>query len=192
MREVELKGVVADPDATQRLLEAAGARLVFSGILRDRRYDFETGALTMRDEVVRVRSYVSESGSRTTLDWKGPTDGSSGYKVREELSTAVGDEAALAAILGKLGYVVTREIDRRIAQYESGGATIRLEFYPRMDTLVEVEGDPDSIDRAIEVMGMSRGEFTSESLASFVARFEKRTGVRAAISDRELGGSYHL
>jgi hypothetical protein len=33
---------------------------------------------------------------------------------------------------------------------------------------------------------MSRGEFTSERLASFVSRFEKRTGVRAAICDREL------
>jgi hypothetical protein len=35
---------------------------------------------------------------------------------------------------------------------------------------------------------MSRGQFTSERLTSFVSRFEKRTGVRAAICNRELTG----
>jgi hypothetical protein len=35
---------------------------------------------------------------------------------------------------------------------------------------------------------MARGEFTSERLPTFVSRFEKRTGVRAAICDRELSG----
>jgi hypothetical protein len=78
------------------------------------------------------------------------------------------------------------EIDRDIAQYELGAATIRFETYPRMDVLVEVEGEPDAIEKAIEALGMLRGEFTSERLPSFVSRFEKRTGVKAAVSDKEL------
>ena len=82
------------------------------------------------------------------------------------------------------------EIDREIAQYELGGATIRFESYPRMDVLVEVEGEPDSIEQAIEALGMSRGQFNSDRLANFVARFEQRTGVRAAICQRELDGDY--
>jgi hypothetical protein len=32
---------------------------------------------------------------------------------------------------------------------------------------------------------MARGEFTSERLASFVERFERKTGVKAAISAAE-------
>jgi hypothetical protein len=81
---------------------------------------------------------------------------------------------------------VVKEIDRRIVQYETEGAAVRFEFYPRMDTLVEVEGEPDAIERAIEALGMSRGEFTSDSLAAFVTRFERRTGVRAAVADSAL------
>lgn len=186
MREVELKAVVADPDASRRLLTAAGAKLTFEGALRDRRYDTEDGSLSARDEVVRVRTYSNSAGARTLLDWKGPSDTSTGYKIREEISTGISDERGLVKILEKLGYVVVKEIDRRIAQYEAAGAVIRFEFYPRMDALVEVEGDPDAIERAIAAMGMSRGEFTSDSLAAFVSWFERRTGVRAAVSDGEL------
>jgi hypothetical protein len=59
-----------------------------------------------------------------------------------------------------------------------------------MDVLVEVEGEPAAIESAIEALGLPRGTFTNERLASFVAGFEHRTGVRAAISDRELEGDY--
>jgi hypothetical protein len=104
----------------------------------------------------------------------------------------VQDFKGLSSILEKLGYVVTREVDRQIMQYRLGGATIRFEVYPRMDTLVEVEGEPPVIEEAIAALGMLRGEFTTERLAAFVGRFEQRTGVRAAISDRELMGDYEL
>jgi hypothetical protein len=55
-----------------------------------------------------------------------------------------------------------------------------------MDVLVEVEGEPEAIEQAIEALGMARGEFTSERLPSFVSRFERRTGVRAALCSQEL------
>lgn len=190
MREVELKAVVADTESAERILAGAGAKLTFQGTMKDRRYDTVAGELLGRDEVMRVRTYAGGSGSRTVLDWKGPADTQSGYKVREEISIDVSDESALGMMLDKLGYAVVKEIDRRISQYELAGATIRFEVYPRMDILVEVEGDPDAIERAIGALQRSRGEFTSEPLAAFVDRFERRTGVRAAVSERELAGDY--
>ena len=186
MREVEVKAVVSDAEAKQRLAVQAGARLMFEGHLRDRRYDTTDGSLLKKDEVVRVRSYVSRASTEVFLDWKGATDTSSGYKVREEVSTGITDEKALATMLDRLGFSTVREIDRRIVQYELGQTTIRFEFYPRMDDLVEIEGDPEAIERAIEALGMSRGEFTSEALGAFVERFQRRTGVKAAISDGDL------
>jgi hypothetical protein len=61
-----------------------------------------------------------------------------------------------------------------------------------MDVLVEVEGEPDSIESAIEALDMARGLFCSDRLTSFVGRFEQRTGVRAALCARELAGDYGL
>ncbi|HEV7595122.1 MAG TPA: class IV adenylate cyclase [Gemmatimonadaceae bacterium] len=188
MLEVELKAVITDLAETRKRVEKAGARLTYEGRLVDRRYDIESRELADRDEVLRVRRYESGGSAKTYLDWKGRTETQGPYKIREEISTLVDDFAATEQILDKVGFIVTMEIDRDIAQYELGAATIRFETYPRMDVLVEVEGTPDAIEQAIEALGMARGEFTSERLPTFVSRFEKRTGVRAAICDRELTG----
>jgi predicted adenylyl cyclase CyaB len=188
MLEVELKAVVVDPAAARKQLESAGAKLTYDGRLLDRRYDIESRELADRDVVLRVRRYESSGSTTTYLDWKGPTATQNGYKVREEISTQVDDFMATEQILDKVGFVVTMEIDREIAQYELGGATIRFETYPRMDVLVEVEGVPPAIEEAIAALGMSRGEFTSERLLTFVTRFERRTGVRSALCQRELTG----
>lgn len=190
MREVELKSVVDDVQARRALVESAGGRLVFDGRLEDRRFDSPTRALAGIDHVLRVRIYRDGSGMRGSLDWKGSTGYEDGFKVRDEVSTTVGDPDALGVILERLGYVVTREIHRDIAQYELGDAVVRFEVYPRMDVLVEVEGQPEAIERAIAVLALPRHGFTSERLPEFAARFAQRTGVRPALCDEELAGVY--
>jgi adenylate cyclase class IV len=190
MREVELKSIVPDPGGTAAALRACGAALVLDGRLSDARYDTPERTLTARDHVLRLRVFAGVPEDRASLDWKGPTGYDGPYKVREEFSTAVGDAAAAAHMLGGLGYEVIREIDRHIAQFDLCGATVRLERYPRMDALVEVEGEPAAIEAAITAMGLPRAGFTSERLRDFVLRFEARTGKRAALCDRELAGDY--
>jgi predicted adenylyl cyclase CyaB len=186
--EVELKSVVDDLDRRRRRVEAAGGALRFAGRLEDRRYDTPDRGLRRRDEVLRVRvRRVPGYGSvRTTVDWKGPTARAGGYKVREELGVGVDDPETLAALLAKLGYDVTEAIDREVWEYEVEGATIRFERYPRMDVLVEVEGVPATIERAVAATGLPRDGFTAERLSDFVRRFEARTGSRAALSDTPL------
>lgn len=190
MRETELKGVVPDDSDSVRRLEAAGARLIFSGRIEDRRFDTAGRALLLQDEVLRIRISRDAGGAHAQLDFKGPTTYDGGYKHREELSLSVGDGDQCATLLHHLGYVVTREIDREARVYVLEGAHVRFERYPRMDLLVEVEGDPASIERAIEVLGLPRGGFTIERVSAFVSRFEVRTGTRAAISDREARGDF--
>ncbi len=190
MREIELKAVVDDLAERRRIIEAAGAALSFEGKISDRRFDFASRELSGRDEVLRTRRYQSTASTRTYLDWKGPTEMQGAYKVRDEITAPVEDFDSLERILEKLGLRLTWEIDREIAQYQLAGATIRFETYPRMDVLVEVEGEPDAIEAAIEALGLLRGTFTNERLPDFVNKFEHRTGVRAAISDRELKEDY--
>lgn len=192
MREVELKGIAFTDDeaegARTRLL-AAGAEPVYVGRLEDRRYDMPDRALALRDHVLRLRVYRGETVT-ASLDFKGPTTYVDGFKVREEHTVGAADPAALARILEAMGFVITREIDRQIAQYTLAGATIRFERYPRMDVLIEVEGEPDAIERAIGALALPRERFTIERLPDFVLKFEARTGERAALCDRELDGDY--
>jgi adenylate cyclase class IV len=181
--ELELKAVIQDPEALRRRLRAAGARVRFRGRMSDRRFD-RGGELAARDEVLRVRTYHRADGHQeAVLGWKGPVRRSwEGYKQREEVELPiVGDGTTLpVSFLSALGFEIVHAIDREVEIYELAGATVRLERYPDMDPLLEVEGLPDEIENAIRLSGIKRDAFTAESLTEFVRRFEARTG-RAAV-----------
>jgi adenylate cyclase class IV len=191
--ELELKAMVPDLDACRARVEAAGAHLVFTGLLTDRRWDLPHRPLSARDEVVRVRTSEpapSSDGSRAltrhVLDWKGPTRVENGYKRRLERSTGVDDPVVLETILRAAGFVVVREVEREVVQYALGDATLRFERYPRLDVLIEVEGTPEAVEAAIAASGLPRASFTAARLTDFVADFERRTGTRAALTTRDL------
>jgi len=188
MLEVELKSVVDDVERRRANVERAGAVVVYAGRLEDRRWDTPDRALLAKDHVLRVRTYRNDAGVRAELDWKGPTRREGGYKLRDELETRVGDPDALGEILVALGYEVSIAIDREIVQYDLDGTMIRFEHYPRMDVLVEVEGAPEDIERAIAVLGLPRDGFTTDRLPDFVKRYEERSGECACIADGDLTG----
>jgi adenylate cyclase class IV len=180
--ELELKARVEDPAALERLLLRAGAELAFRGPMVDRRYD-RGGVLGGRDEILRLRIYQPPTGPAAgVLSWKGPVSVRNGYKHREERETRVPDPDEALAILERLGYDVVMRIDRTITEYRLSGATVRIERYPAMDVLVEVEGEPDAIERAVAATGLARDRFLPEALPYFVAEYEARTGRRARIA----------
>jgi adenylate cyclase class IV len=187
MREVELKAVLDSWRDRSARLERAGATRIFFGRIEDRRFDTSELSLAARDIVLRLRIYRSSEGTRAELEYKGATQYEDGYKVREEVGSSVSDPEAVTHMLSGLGYTVTREIDRDIEQWQVEGASVRFERYPRMDDLVEVEGAPETIERAIAALGISRSAYTAERLTDFAVRYEARTGQRAALSDAELG-----
>jgi adenylate cyclase class IV len=192
MRETELKAVVPDESECLAQLLAAGATQRSEARLEDRRYDYPDRRLTMRDIVLRLRVRHGDSGSSATLDWKGAASFEAGYKHREETTVPVGNPEQMAAILDALGYVVTRAIDRDVRELQLHGAILRFERYPRMDTLLEVEGPENAIEEAIRASGIPREAFTADRLFMFVQRYEARTGQRAAICDDEASGHYRF
>jgi adenylate cyclase class IV len=178
--------VIPDPDRLRARLHEAGGVTRFQGRMSDRRYD-RGGELAARDEVLRVRWFQDEGGAGTAvLGWKGPvTRSPEGYKRRSELElplTGSRSGATIQALLAALGYAVVHAIDRQVEVLDVAGATVRLEHYPEMDPLVEVEGVPAAIEQAIAVSGIDRDAFTAESLADFVRRFEARTGRQARLA----------
>src|SRR5689334_9959528 len=106
MREVELKAVVDDIAQRRAVVEQAGGVLKFAGRLVDERYGDADGRLMLADQVLRLRVYETDQGREAHLDWKGATQYENGYKVREELTTPVGDPDTLSAMLENLGYSV--------------------------------------------------------------------------------------
>jgi adenylate cyclase class IV len=188
--ELEVKARVTDLRALRRALRRAGARLEFRGRMTDRRFDHRR-ELIQRDEVLRLRVYrpTGRSGrdrAHAVLAWKGAASTRRGaYRHRAELEVGVADANAMVVLLARLRYRVTEVIDRRVEVYRLGKAVLRLERYPRMDTLLEVEGPPPAIERAIAATGLPRGVFLSESLPYFVAAYRRRTGRPARLAEGE-------
>lgn len=189
--ELELKAVVPDPAAARRALCAAGAERTFQGMLRDRRLD-RHGSLTDGDRVLRLREWAPSGGiGHAVLGWKGPTSVSQGgYKEREEIECPVADGTAALALLEALGYGVVQSIDRYVEVYRLPDGVARLEWYPRLDVLVEIEGPPAGIERLIAVTGLPRSACVPDSLGAFAARYEARTGRPAILSEAGLSGEH--
>lgn len=183
--------MVADPGAVRARLERAGARPGFQGMMSDIRYDRD-GELLGRDEVLRLREY-HHPGERleTILGWKGPTGVSAeGYKTRRELEYEVKARTAPPAeLLEALGFRRIHTIDRYVEYYHLGTAALRLEWYPRMDVLIEIEGDAEGIEAGLRAVGLPREEFTADPLTVFAARFAARTGTPPVLSAAELAGA---
>jgi adenylate cyclase class IV len=192
--ELELKAVVPDASLLRRHLVESGAEATFRGLMEDRIFD-HGDSLRERDEVLRIRTWRPDaSPARAQMAWKGPTRRSpEGYKLRDELEfTVEGDGAAAAALLAALGYSVTKSVDRFVEVYRVHDAEVRLEWYPRMDVLVEVEGVAAAIEAALSVTGLPRTTFEPEPLVEFVRRFEARSGETAALAVADLKGGRPL
>jgi adenylate cyclase class IV len=184
--ETELKAVVDDLALRRRLVEQGGGVLEKEGYLQDRRWDNERETIGARDHVIRIRVFNGLPRGEASLEWKGPTRSNQGYKVREEIGTPIGDAEALSEMFERLGLQVTRTVDREIVQFRLDGATVRFESYPRMDVLVEVEGTPAQIERAIAVIGIPRSEYSADALVDFMTRYEHRTGKRPIVCAADL------
>jgi adenylate cyclase class IV len=188
-QELELKAVVTDPVALRLRLLAVGAVPLFAGPMTDRRYD-RAAELAGRDEVLRLRTFEGAAGGDGVLGWKGPARTvPGGYKQREEIELPLArGGGAPDAFLAALGYEVVHTIHRWVEVFELDGTVLRLEGYPLMDDLLEVEGEPAAMERVIAASGIPREEFSPEPLAEFVRRFEARTGrtARLAAGDRGM------
>jgi adenylate cyclase class IV len=187
--ELELKTVVTDPGALRQALESAGAVQRFHGMMRDRRLD-RSGELGGRDEVLRVRSWTADEGGTglAAVAWKGPTGVSpDGYKHREEVELSVDDSQVALRLFEALGYRVVESIDRYVEVFELDDTVARLEWYPRMDTLLEIEGPPAGIERVVRDTGLVREACVADPLARFAERYAERTGRPAILAEADLG-----
>jgi adenylate cyclase class IV len=156
----------------------------------DRRYD-RNDTLLARDHVLRLRELAgSEETSDYLVSWKGPTGVTAeGYKSRTELEYRLRPlRAPPAELFEKLGYQEVQRIERYVEYYRLAGADVRLEWYPRMDVLVELEGEPEAIEAALPSIGIPREQWLADPLPLFAARYAARTGVPAALSREELKG----
>ncbi len=174
MREIEVKIEVRDADEARRRLGAAGAVALSPRVFEDNRvWDDRDGTLRATRRLLRLRS----AGGRHTLTFKKPPEGSgeaTGYKVRIEHETTVGDPGETARILEGLGYRVAWRYQKYRQSYRLEGVEIDLDETP-LGVFLELEGPPAAIDRAARALGFGREHYV---VATYRGLARERSGGR--------------
>jgi adenylate cyclase, class 2 len=172
--EVEIKFLVRDPQAVERLLEGAGLRLRTPSTFESNTlYDNASGDLRRAGEVLRLRTY----GSRCTLTHK--SRGHAGrYKTREEHETEVASAEQMRAILADLGFRPAFRYEKFRAEWSDGHGEVVIDRTPIGD-LGEIEGAPEWIDRIAHALQLSERDYITATYSELFSQWKQRTGSTA-------------
>lgn len=173
-REIEVKLRFDSPrDALSRLRSAgaveSSARSFEDNLLFDRARD----PLHRRRQALRLRRV----GDRAVVTYKGPIEGDHRHKVRVEHETDVADGDAAERILLALGYEPHWRYQKYRTEFRLGGLHVCLDETP-LGCFVELEGEPDEIDRVADGLGFTVDDYVTASYRKLLELEAGRKGRR--------------
>jgi adenylate cyclase class 2 len=154
-KEIEIK--LRFPSAIEaiRRIESLGAAPAGRREFEDNRvYDLPSGALRARDQLLRLRL----RGSAATLTFKSRLAGDGVHKVCEEHETGVSSFEDADRILTALGFASWYRYQKYRTLYRLDGVEIAVDETP-IGCFVELEGEPQEIDRLARRLGFRAEEF---------------------------------
>ena len=174
-REIEIKLSFESADEARRCLEKLGGRLIREREFEDNVvYDRDLDPLKDAGKLLRLR----RSGASALLTYKAPVPGEHRHKVRQEEETVVDDPAAVEALLDGLGFHPIYRYQKYRTLFEIGDLHVCLDETP-LGCFVELEGPPEQIDRATEVMGIPRERYVLETYRELQEKDALERGVEA-------------
>ena len=144
--ETEIKILEIDVQAVTSTLERLGARKISDGVVNSVFFDRER---SLRDSGVVLRARSSGDGCTLTVGVLLDTDG---YKQSEEYEFSGSFDDALAA-LRALGFEEYARSEKHRISYAYGAVRVdidRLLDHTFVPPFLEIEGEPDAIDEAVE------------------------------------------
>lgn len=203
--ETEIKLRIRDEKALHRALKRLGALAINagSGRVHEQNVIFDTpqGGLAKHGQLLRIRTETSQVNSRrkrtpippsrTILTFKRPpiaaahqSDAAARgrYKIRDEFELQVSDAAVLTQIFEGLGmagwfryekYRTTYGLPPRL--HWAKDLLLELDETP-IGTFLELEGPPEAIDRAAQLLGYSKQDYVAKNYLALFIEECRRTG----------------
>lgn len=178
--EIEVKFRVPDIAALDHRLTGLGfervtPRTFESNVL----FDTAERSLRQRQAILRVRRY----GRRWVVTHKclpSDYDPAAPHKHRVETETVVEDGDAMKAIFEQLGYKAVFTYEKWRTEYADGTGHCVIDETP-IGIFAELEGPEDWIDTTGPRLGVSPGEFMTQSYGRLFEAWRQRTG--STVSD---------
>jgi len=176
--EIEIKLAVAGAAEAKSLLDRLPAALASPRAFEDNEiFDFPDGPLGEAQKLLRLR-VVDGAG---TITFKETVASDLRAKVRAELESRVSSPEALRTILRKLGLVTVYRYQKYRSYYRwtdpvgGQGLCISLDETP-MGVFLELEGDPQAIDRAAGILGKAPDDYILEDYRSLHGQWLRERG----------------
>jgi adenylate cyclase class 2 len=174
-RETEIKLAFSSPEDARNALAAAGAKATRDREFEDNvLYDFEDRRLFHKGRLLRLRRV----GDEALVTFKGPVEGGSIHKVREESEVRVADADELAHILESVGFLPCYRYQKYRTTFELPGVHVALDE-TALGTFVELEGEPSAIDRAAGALGRGPRDYLTQTFRELQERDAASRGVPA-------------
>jgi adenylate cyclase class 2 len=158
-RENEIKLAFATPGSAILALVAAGATIHRERVFEDNMvFDLPDRTLTRSGRLLRLR----RSGDESVLTFKAPVEGDHRHKLRIEHETPVADADAAHRIISGLGYEPIYRYQKFRSCYRVGNIEAVVDETP-IGTFVELEGEPDELDRVASALGVSPADYIRET-----------------------------
>ena len=168
--EIEIKFRIENLPALTRALRQAGfKRITRSTHEMNSLYDLPGQKLRKRDEMLRLRKY----GETWTLTHKAKSQAGR-HKVRVELETPVENGQQMDAILRALGFTPTFHYEKYRAEWSDGKGHVVVDETP-IGNFGEIEGKPRWIDRTARALGISPGDYITQTYAPMFFEWKRRT-----------------
>ena len=167
--EIEVKLPCESLDDVRSKLRDLGATLAAARHFESNDlYDDAEGRLAASGRALRLR----RADGRAILTYKGPARFSEGVKIREERETNVSDPEEAHAILLGLGLARRFRYEKRREDWTLKECSVALDETP-IGTFVEIEGNPQTIRRAVSSLGLDFSRAIPHTYARLYAERRK-------------------
>ena len=170
--EIEVKIKVENLAAVEQKLKAAGATLKAGRVYeRNVRYEDAGETFTPAARVLRLRQ-----DTQVHLTYKEPHDPVGGGWARTELEVTVSDFETTDLLLQKLGFHAAWIYEKYRTTYALENCEVVLDEMP-FGPFIEVEGQPDAIQRALLALGLTDALRITTSYSDLFFQLKARLGL---------------
>jgi adenylate cyclase, class 2 len=172
--ETEIKLRLDTPEQVEERLASAGFRVTKPRVFEANTvFDDVEGGIRSRGCLLRMR----QVGGRAVLTFKGQSERSR-HKSREELETTLGDAQTGALIFERLGFQPIFRYEKYRTEYERPGehGIVTVDETP-IGWFLELEGEPDWIDRTASELGFEEKHYLTESYGSLYVMHCKQRNI---------------
>lgn len=165
--EVKIRCNAGAAEARERIARA-GYGLTEARMLEcDTVFDRGAGELRAAGQLLRLR----RAGDRAVVTYKGPPQGGD-YKTREEIEFDPSDARAFTLVLERLGYSVSFRYEKYRTKFAAAGeaGVVSIDETP-IGVFLELEGEPQWIDRTAARLGIARSEYLVSSYGSLYQKY---------------------